>query len=140
MKQNASGYAVGALIAVGFYAVSVFLGSLVNVLIMYASGYGDFQTFLAGGGAAALLPVLITTVANHLLMAWITVRLMTRYGGKHGCVGMKYYSIAASAVFVCAVLVFPILFSSNSGWLTWLTHILGIELFGKRALRQGEDR
>ena len=139
MKQNASGYAVGALIAIGFYVVSVFLGSFVNVMIMYASGYSDYQAFLAGS-TASLLPFLISSVANHLLMAWITVKLMTRYGRKHGCVGKKYYSIAASAVFVCAVLVLPLLFSANSGWLTWLTHILGIELFGKRELRQRREK
>ena len=136
MKKNTSQTAIGVLIALGLYLLSSVTGSIINVLVMYAAGFDNWKQFTMSGNAAGIFVIFLIGVANHLFMAWVTVCAMTKYGKKHNCVDQGYFRIAAAAVLVFAAVILPVLLSSNSGWITYLTHCLGILLFGQARVKK----
>ena len=129
-------YAIGILIAIGFYLVSMFVGSFFNVLISFAAGYRNYSDFMNSDNIAGFLAIIFVGLANHIFTGWLTVNLMTKYARKQNCIAKWFFRSAAIAVVVLAVVVFPILFSNNPGWLIYLSHSLSILLFGRRKVKK----
>ena len=125
-------YAIGILIAIGFYLVSMCVGSTFNVLISLAAGYEKYSDFVNSYNIAGFLAIAIVGLANHIFIGWLTVNVMAKYGRKQNCITKWFFRSAAIAVAVYAFFVIPILFSKRPGWLLYLSHSLSILLFGLR--------
>lgn len=138
-KSNFKKYAIGILIAIGFYLVSMFIGSIFNVLISFAAGYRKYSDFTNSDNIAGFLAIIIVGLANHIFTGWLTVNTMTKYGRKQNCITKWFFRSAAIGVVVLAVVVIPILFSNKSGWLIYLSHSLSILLFGRRKVKKYND-
>jgi hypothetical protein len=127
--------AIGILISIGLYLVSMFVGSIFNVLISFTAGYKEYSDFLNSDNIAGFLSIILVGLANHIFTGWLTVNIMAKYGRRQNCITRWFFRSAAIAVVVLAVVVFPILFSKNSGLMTYLSHSLSILLFGRRKVR-----
>lgn len=138
-KSNFKKYAIGILIAIGFYLVSMFVGSLFNVLISFAAGYRKYSDFTNSGNVAGFLAIIFVGLANHLFTGWLTVNIMAKYGQKQKCITKWFFRSAAIGVVVLAAVIIPILFSNNPGWLIYLSHSLSILLFGGRMVKKYND-
>lgn len=138
-KSNFNKYAIGILIAIGFYLVSMFVGSLFNVLISFAAGYRKYSDFTNSGNVAGFLAIIFVGLANHLFTGWLTVNIMAKYGRKQKCITKWFFRSAAIGVVVLAAVIIPILFSNNPGWLIYLSHSLSILLFGGRMVKKYND-
>lgn len=125
-------YVVGAVIALGFYLVSMLLGAVLNVTVAITAGYRSYNAFINSGNIAGIIIILLIGVVNHLFFSWLTVRVMAKYVEKSGCPTIRYFRVAEMTVIFFAYVIIPILFSSNAGWLMYLTHAIGIDLFGKK--------
>ncbi|HUM84358.1 MAG TPA: zinc ribbon domain-containing protein [Lachnospiraceae bacterium] len=138
-KSNLKKYAIGILIAIGFYLVSMFVGSIFNVLISFAAGYRKYSDFTNSDNIAGFLAIIIVGLANHIFTGWLTVNTMAKYGRKQNCITKWFFRSAAIGVVVLAVVVIPILFSNNPGWLIYVSHSLSILLFGRRKVKKYND-
>ena len=125
-------YLIVGLISFGFYTLSMFLGSIINVFIIYSAGYENYSQFSMDGtsNSSVTAAILIVAIINHVIFSLLTANLIGKYTIKQGCLDNKYFRFAAIIVFVFAAIIYPIVLSSNSGWLTYLIHIVGILLFG----------
>lgn len=132
MKSKSSHFVIG-LIAWFIYTLSMLLGSVVNVLIAHAAGYEEYSQFkqYAAENISIILVILIVATINHILFSLLTVHLVGNYALKKGCLTSKCFILCAIIVLVFAAIVYPVIFSSNSGWFTYLVHIAGILLFGR---------
>lgn len=135
MKKLAH-YSIGILIAVFFYVISMFWGSIINVIIVRLNGYDNYTDFALSGKTGALIILTIHTLVNHFFMAWLSVKIMARYARKHSCTGVSFYYIAAAAVVVFLLIVFNIVLSQTSGWLPIVSHSAAITVFGKRSVKR----
>ncbi len=135
-KRNLKNYAIGILMAIGFYLASMSVGSIFNVLISFAAGYRKYSDFINSGNIAGFLAIIFAGLANHILTGWLTVNIMAKYGRKQNCITKWFFRSAAIAIVVLAVIVIPLLFSNTPGWLIYLSHSVSILLFGRRKVKK----
>lgn len=135
-KSNLKKYTIGILIAIGFYLVSMSVGSIFNILISFAAGYRKYSDFTNSDNIAGFLAIIFVGVANHIFTGWLTVNTMAKYGRKQNCITKWYFRSAAIAVVVLAGVIIPLLFSNTPGWLVYLSHSLSILLFGRRKVKK----
>lgn len=134
MKSNLREAVVSILIAVGYYYLSSTLGSIVNVIVTRLAGYRDFGLYKQSAPVSGLFLLLAFTLANHIFFGWVTSNTLYRYGRKHDCLSRNLFRRAAIAVVVLALVVYPIFFSNQPGWIAYVSHALAIELFGRAKL------
>lgn len=134
MQKNLKYYAVGILIALGYYTLSMFLGSIINVLVSFTAGFQHFSDFRKDPNVAGVLIILMITLANHIFFAWVTAKSMTKYGLKYRCLDIWYFVSAAISVVLYALIIR--LFTNGGGWLSYVSHSIAIVLFGRAALKR----
>ena len=136
-KAHLKNYFIGILITIGFYHVSILIGSIFNVLISFTAGYRIWSEFvLSYHGIAGYLAMLIFGIVNHVLIAWLTVRVMTKYGKKKDCITKWFFRSSAISVVAFAVIIVPLIFAKKPGWLMYLSHALSILLFGRKKVKE----
>ena len=137
MKEHRKQYAAAATIAAGLYLVCNFLTSFIHVLMAYAAGYSTYADYIEySSSSGAVVGVLLLGATSHILFAWITVKVITKYALRRGCFEKGMFDAASLSVILFALFLFPILFGSSPGWLTYLTHSIALEAFGKKALKK----
>lgn len=124
-------YLVGFLIAFGFYLVSSTISSIVNALSYLSAGYDSFSSFMANGNEIDTFGILIFSLTNHILFAWLSAKVMNNFAKRHECVDIWFFRGTALA-FVLAIIIRLIVTGSFKGWLTILPHALVIWLLGKK--------
>lgn len=135
-RSNSKKYAIGILIAIGFYLVSMFAGSIFNVLISFTAGYRKYSDFMNSDNIAGFLAIFFVGLANHIFTGWLTVNIMVKYGRKQNCITKWFFRSASIAVVVFAIVIIPLLFSNSPGWFIYLSHSVSILLFGRRKAKK----
>ncbi len=136
MKSKISKYIIGILIALGFYLISMLIGSIINVLIAFTAGYRSWNAYMDSDNVVGAILILIISVINHVLISWVSTNVLLRYGKKNDCVSPWLFRSAACAVLVFTLIIIPVLFSKTPEWASILSHTLGIALFGRAKVKK----
>lgn len=125
-------YAIGVLIAIGFYLLSCVLGSLVNILVAHLFGYKKSIDLFVSHTFVAIILFIVTGLLNHVFFGWLTVDMLSVYGWRHNYMTIWSFRSAAIAVSIIATIIVPVLIGDVSGWMTYCSHIACILFFGRR--------
>ena len=127
-------YCIGVLITIAFYILSRYLGSFVNVVTAMANGYATYSAFANSENIGGLLFILVFGFCNHIIFAWLTVKLTFAYAKKKNCVSPTFFLCSSIAVIVYSLFVLPLLSLQTPGWMSFVVHACAVFFFGKKRI------
>ena len=127
-------YLLGALIAIGLFIITGFIGGIINASVIVLLGFSSSMDAIMAGNYIPAIQQFLTGIPLHIIGAKYTAKVLNKITEKYRCNDEKYYKIISTVLFVFVFVVFPVLMKSRAGFVIYAVHILAFRSYWREQL------